>query len=89
MLPLHNRLADLSNEEVKRYSRHVIMPEVGIEGQRRLKASNILLIGTGGLGRGGLASSLGLFYADHTQQDGPTPRSRVSRLFPGWLHGSR
>lgn len=50
MQALHNRLADLTNEEVKRYSRHVIMPEVGIEGQRKLKASSILLIGTGGLG---------------------------------------
>lgn len=58
MPPLHNRLADLTNEEVKRYSRHVIMPEVGIEGQRRLKASNILLIGTGGLG-----SPLALYLA--------------------------
>lgn len=50
MPPLHNRVAELSHEEVKRYSRHVIMPEVGIEGQRILKASNVLLIGTGGLG---------------------------------------
>ena len=50
MASLHARLANLSNDEVKRYSRHVIMPEVGIEGQRRLKASNVLLIGTGGLG---------------------------------------
>ncbi len=58
MPPLHDRLADLSHEEVKRYSRHVIMPEVGIEGQRRLKASNILLIGTGGLG-----SPLALYLA--------------------------
>lgn len=36
--------------EVKRYSRHLIMPEVGLEGQRRLKASNVLVIGAGGLG---------------------------------------
>jgi sulfur-carrier protein adenylyltransferase/sulfurtransferase len=42
--------AKLSNEEVRRYSRHVIMPEVGIEGQRKLKAANVLVIGTGGLG---------------------------------------
>jgi adenylyltransferase/sulfurtransferase len=50
MQPLVNHTADLSNEEIKRYSRHLIMPEVGIEGQRRLKAASILLIGTGGLG---------------------------------------
>src|SRR5437879_4526499 len=40
----------LSNDEVKRYSRHLIMPEVGIEGQRKLKASKVLCIGAGGLG---------------------------------------
>lgn len=50
MQPLVSTMADLSNEEIKRYSRHLIMPEVGIEGQRRLKAASILLIGTGGLG---------------------------------------
>ncbi len=58
MEALHSRLADLSNDEVKRYSRHVIMPEVGMEGQRRLKASSVLLIGTGGLG-----SPLALYLA--------------------------
>jgi adenylyltransferase/sulfurtransferase len=50
MQPLVNTQADLTNEEIRRYSRHVIMPEVGIEGQRKLKASSVLLIGTGGLG---------------------------------------
>src|SRR5437899_274818 len=40
----------LSNDEVKRYSRHLIMPEVGMEGQRKLKASKVLCIGAGGLG---------------------------------------
>src|SRR5512132_3647028 len=40
----------LSNEEIARYSRHLIMPEVGLEGQRRLKAASVLMIGTGGLG---------------------------------------
>jgi molybdopterin/thiamine biosynthesis adenylyltransferase/rhodanese-related sulfurtransferase len=40
----------LSPEEIRRYSRHLIMPEVGMEGQARLKASSALLIGTGGLG---------------------------------------
>lgn len=45
-------LADvsLSNEEVQRYSRHLIMPEVGMTGQKKLKASSVLLIGAGGLG---------------------------------------
>ncbi len=40
----------LSPEEVKRYSRHLIMPEVAIDGQLKLKAAKVLLIGTGGLG---------------------------------------
>jgi adenylyltransferase/sulfurtransferase len=42
--------ADLSREEIARYSRHLIMPEVTIEGQRRLKRSSALLVGAGGLG---------------------------------------
>jgi adenylyltransferase/sulfurtransferase len=43
-------LPTLTNDEVKRYSRHLIMPEVGMEGQRRLKAASVLCIGAGGLG---------------------------------------
>jgi sulfur-carrier protein adenylyltransferase/sulfurtransferase len=43
-------LPDLTNEEIKRYSRHLIMPEVGVEGQRKLKAASVLCIGAGGLG---------------------------------------
>jgi molybdopterin/thiamine biosynthesis adenylyltransferase/rhodanese-related sulfurtransferase len=50
--------ADLTHDEIRRYSRHLIMPEVGIEGQRKLKAASILLIGTGGLG-----SPLALYLA--------------------------
>src|SRR5581483_4182561 len=41
---------DLTPDEYKRYSRHLIMPEVGIDGQRKLKASKVLCIGAGGLG---------------------------------------
>lgn len=41
---------DLSHEEIRRYSRHLIMPEVGMPGQKRLKAASVLLVGTGGLG---------------------------------------
>jgi adenylyltransferase/sulfurtransferase len=48
----------LSNEEVARYSRHLIMPEVGMTGQRKLKAASILMIGTGGLG-----APLGMYLA--------------------------
>src|SRR5574340_627402 len=42
--------ATLNNEEVLRYSRHLIMPEVGMEGQLKLKAAKVLTIGAGGLG---------------------------------------
>jgi adenylyltransferase/sulfurtransferase len=43
-------LPELTREEMQRYNRHVIMPEVGVDGQRRLKAASVLLIGAGGLG---------------------------------------
>jgi molybdopterin/thiamine biosynthesis adenylyltransferase/rhodanese-related sulfurtransferase/molybdopterin converting factor small subunit len=45
-----DELPQLSNEEIKRYSRHLIMPEVGVDGQRRLKGGSVLCIGAGGLG---------------------------------------
>src|SRR3954463_7891802 len=48
----------LSNEEILRYSRHLIMPEVGMEGQQKLKAARVLCIGAGGLG-----SPLALYLA--------------------------
>jgi adenylyltransferase/sulfurtransferase len=43
-------LPKLSNEEIARYSRHLILPEVGMEGQQKLKAAKVLCVGTGGLG---------------------------------------
>ena len=43
-------LPPLSNEEITRYSRHLLMPEVGLEGQQRLKAARIVCVGVGGLG---------------------------------------
>src|SRR5215813_1935014 len=50
--------ATLSNDEIQRYSRHLILPEVGMEGQQKLKAAKVLLVGTGGLG-----APLGLYLA--------------------------
>jgi len=41
---------DLTHEQIRRYSRHLIMPEVGLEGQKKLQAATVLLIGVGGLG---------------------------------------
>lgn len=43
-------LPELSHSEINRYSRHLLLPEVGMEGQKKLKASSVLLIGAGGLG---------------------------------------
>jgi sulfur-carrier protein adenylyltransferase/sulfurtransferase len=51
-------LPQLSNDEMARYSRHLILPEVGLEGQQKLKAAKVLCVGTGGLG-----SPLALYLA--------------------------
>jgi len=50
MEPLIKDPAPLTNDEIRRYSRHLIMPNVGVDGQGRLKAAKVLLVGTGGLG---------------------------------------
>ena len=52
------RGVELSKDEIERFSRHLILPEVGMEGQKKLKAAKILLIGTGGLG-----SPLGMYLS--------------------------
>ena len=49
---------ELSKEEIQRYSRHLLMPEVGVDGQKKMKAASVLLVGAGGLG-----SPLGLYLA--------------------------
>jgi len=56
--PVVTKLPDLSNEEIARYSRHLLLPEVGMEGQKKLKAAKVLCVGTGGLG-----SPLALYLA--------------------------
>ncbi len=43
-------LPELTNDEIQRYSRHLLLPEVGVEGQRKLKAGRVLCVGAGGLG---------------------------------------
>jgi adenylyltransferase/sulfurtransferase len=48
--PLVQPAAELSNDEVARYSRHLIIPDVGMDGQKRLKNAKVLVIGAGGLG---------------------------------------
>ena len=56
--PARAETATLTKEEILRYSRHLIMPEVGMEGQLKLKQAKVLLVGTGGLG-----APLGLYLA--------------------------
>src|ERR1700741_2244728 len=51
-------LPELTPEELARYDRHILLPQVGVEGQRKLKAASVLLIGAGGLG-----SPLALYLA--------------------------
>ncbi|MBW3576584.1 MAG: molybdopterin-synthase adenylyltransferase MoeB [Actinobacteria bacterium] len=58
MKPLVEQREPLTNAEIARYSRHLIIPEVAIAGQERLKAAKVLLVGTGGLG-----SPLALYLA--------------------------
>ena len=48
--PLVEPAGELTREETARYSRHLLLPEVGDAGQRRLKAARILVMGAGGLG---------------------------------------
>src|SRR6266540_4092749 len=48
--PLVEPAAELSREEVARYSRHLIIPDVGVDGQKRLKNAKVLVVGAGGLG---------------------------------------
>lgn len=56
--PVVDRREPLTHDEIARYSRHLIIPDVGMEGQERLKAARVLLVGTGGLG-----SPLALYLA--------------------------
>ena len=56
--PAGTALPPLTHEEILRYSRHLLLPEVGLEGQRKLKAARVLMVGAGGLG-----SPLGLYLA--------------------------
>src|SRR5664280_32759 len=49
-ISLSTRFMELNNDEIRRYSRHLILPEVGLAGQKKIKATSVLCIGAGGLG---------------------------------------
>ncbi len=71
-----------SNEEIQRYSRHLILPEFNLEGQRRLKASKVLVVGAGGLGSPVLlylaAAGVGTIgIADHDRVDATNLQRQV------------
>ncbi|GMO47333.1 MAG: hypothetical protein Ta2G_02730 [Termitinemataceae bacterium] len=44
------KMSELTNDEIARYSRHLLLPELGMTGQMRLKVSRVIIVGTGGLG---------------------------------------
>ena len=46
----HDKASGLTNEQIERYSRHLLLPEIGLEGQKKLIASRVLIVGAGGLG---------------------------------------
>src|SRR5258708_27676249 len=83
--PLVEPAADLTIDEVKRYSRHLIIPEIGMTGQKRLKNARVLVVGAGGLGSPALlylaaagVGTLGIVDFDVVDQ---------SNLQPQIIHG--
>ena len=83
----------LNNDEIRRYSRHLILPEVGLAGQKKIKATSVLCIGAGGLGSpiamylaaAGIGKIGGGFILcdDYGFPSCPGARSAVDRFFAG------
>ena len=69
-------LPELTQDEIKRYSRHLIMPEVGMDGQRKIKAGSVLCIGAGGLGSPAAAR-----YMEAGAPSPPAPMQRTRAAF--------
>ena len=83
---------ELTIDEVRRYSRHLIIPDVGMTGQKRLKNAKVLVIGAGGLGSlDGVheALALELTHADVVEADIEVSRDSGSRVGEGGPHVRR
>ena len=77
MAGIAEKVTALNNDEILRYSRHLIMPEVGMEGQLKLKQAKVLCIGAGGLGRRSLCIWLRREWA---RSESSTSMSSISRI---------
>ena len=84
-------LPELNHDEVRRYSRHLILPDVGVSGQRRLKASSVLAVGTGGLGSPALlylaaagVGRLGIVDDDVVDESNLQRQARHAAVGCGW-----
>lgn len=75
---------DLSREELAYYARHILLPSIGIGGQRKLKSACVLVIGAGGLGCPALQALAGAGVGHLTVVDGDTVA--ISNLSRQWLH---
>ena len=84
--PLVEPAAELTKDEVARYSRHLIIPDVGVDGQKRLKNAKVLVIGAGGLGGPALlylaaagVGTIGIAEFDEVARSSTVSRTSASR----------
>ena len=94
LLPLVRPSGELSKDEIARYSRHLLIPDFGVEGQKCLKNSKVLVIGAGGLGSPVLlylaaagVGTLGIIDFDIVEESNLQRQSSHPKDFP-WLRKS-